>query len=138
MTPAVAWVLSAMFAFARPAPYQREAYVAIASAIVASTDDEESWIELASIGGYESGYAIHAWSRDGRGCYGVWQLCAPVPKALPQQAREALRRWREQGRCGYTGEANRRDGRCPLADERYLRARLWLYEHPFTREEPAS
>jgi hypothetical protein len=130
----VAYVLKAMCFWCPPAHHQMHEYTEVAKAIVEATPNPEDEIQLASIGSFESGYATHAWSKDGLGCYGVWQICPfprlPIPRTLTGQAREALRRW-NIGRCFYTGEANRRDGRCPLADERYFRALDYSRKHPF-------
>jgi hypothetical protein len=131
----VTYVLAAMQTFF-PTRSRTAEYRAVAEAIVTGAPDPTGIdeVQLASIGSFESGYATHAWSKDGLGCYGVWQICPfprlPIPRTLTGQAREALRRW-NIGRCFYTGEANRRDGRCPLADERYFRALDYVTAHPF-------
>ena len=134
MTPAALYVLAAMCAWIAPRDWQRHDYDLIAQAIVDATPDPEDEIQLAAIASYESRFAVHAVGKLHE--QGPWQLLGRVPPTLTGQAKEALRRWKTQGRCSYTGEANRADGKCPLADHRYLRARLWSYQHPFTGEEP--
>jgi hypothetical protein len=119
--------------FRTPESWEETNYKRVADAIVRATPDHEDQVQLAAIGSFESGFYTQALGKLGE--VGVWQLMPqkghPIPRSLVGQAREALRRWKEQGRCGYTGETNRRDGTCPLADHRYLRAFLWSYKHPF-------
>lgn len=130
----VTYVLAAMQTFF-PTRSRATEYRAVAEAIVQATPDPEDEVQLAAIASLESGYATNARGRLGE--IGAWQLMPwrPVPRTLAGQAKEALWRWKAQGRCGYTGEAGRKDGKCPLADNRYLRALLYSREHPFVPPE---
>lgn len=80
---------------------------------------KETAAQFTAIPYYESGFAIHAVGKLGE--VGPFQLMPPnVPKTLRAQAKEAIRRWRVQGPCGYTGEANAKH--CPLAEHRIAKA----------------
>jgi hypothetical protein len=124
----VAYVLVAMMSWIPPHPSQLAEYRQIAEAIVDATDDPEDEIQLASIASYESRFSIRA--RGKLGEVGAFQLLGRAPRTVRGQAVEALRRWKQQGRCGYTGEASKAPD-CPLATRRYLRAFEWSYAHPF-------
>lgn len=139
--PLLAYVFASMVDFIAPSARnipQLTRYVLIADAIVHATNDPEDAVQLASITSFESRFAIEATGK--RGERGPWQLMAPAPVALRDQAKEALRRWKVQGACGYTGEAtvqNQTDlSKCPLARHRIERAQRWLDAHPFVRREP--
>lgn len=126
----VAYVLAAMNAWIPAQSNPHGDYKVVAEAVVGATEDPEEALELASVSSYESGFCTRA--RNPRsGAKGAFQLLGGrIPQTVSGQAKEALRRWREQGRCGYTGEA-RTAPVCPLADERYYRAFMWSYRHPF-------
>jgi hypothetical protein len=136
----VVYVLAAMN-FWLPMPRWRAAeYHKVAEAIVDATPDPEEEIQLAAIGSLESGYSVSA--RGKLGEIGVWQHLPmkgfPVPKSLVGQAKLAVYKWFKMGRCSYTGESNRADHKCPLADNRYLRAFDYSRTHPFVMEQPIA
>ena len=92
---------------------------------------------LTSIDFFESGFSPHAVGKLGE--VGPWQLlgpgpacpnCPPVPKHLRGQVGEAIRRWRVQGPCGYTGEKllELAGKPCPKAQRRIAKA-TWLIDH---------
>ena len=111
-------------------------YGQVARAISAATQDPDDASLLAKIGGGETGYDTEAVGDLGE--IGVWQLMPPQPCAkrdLPCQAKEALRRAKEQGMCGYTGEDWRGD--CPIAREYLAGAAVWVALHPFPGTAPA-
>lgn len=105
-----AWTFSLMLVLLPPRQndvHRLHTYAAIAWVIAHEARTPDDAAVLAAIGFYESGYSPQAVGKMGE--IGVWQLMGPPyaatpPKTLRGQAREALRRWHEQGPCGYAGE----------------------------------
>jgi hypothetical protein len=125
----LAWIAWSMLDFCPTSNFWRiTSYGPVASAVLASSSSPADWIDLTSIGGFESGYDTRA--RGKKGEVGVWQLMRPFPchnDDLPCQARVALERWKA-GECLYTGEDWQGD--CPMARLRGDRATIWLARHP--------
>ena len=118
--------------------------VAVATASAAETIQLKDWstkktltivdtaMWLTGVGMYESGWREDAKGRAGE--VGVWQLLGGAPKDLTAQAREAIRRWNEQGPNGYTGEGYVRRwefGIAPLAMHREMWGALYVASHPY-------
>jgi hypothetical protein len=136
VTGLVAWIFAAMVVWCPPSPVnvaQLGTYVRVAVAIARASDGVDDASLLASIGSFESQY--HPKARGKLGELGVWQLMPPAPADIDAQAVEALRRWKRQGGCGYTGEAANPKSTCPLARHREDRAKQWVSTHPFEKEE---
>jgi hypothetical protein len=141
----VVYILAAMNHWV-PASHGRQSqYADVAEALVTGTDESpDDALQLAAIGSFESGYSTGAVGRlgeigflqirpfyDGPLSCSPWSAHPNTKCSLVQQVRIGLYRWKNQGRCGYTGETNRADRTCPLADHRYLRAFDYAYRHPF-------
>ena len=149
ITPMFTWIFLAMVTWLPPSSRnvrQLTEYVMVADAIVHASDDPLDTILLASITSFESRFAIHAVGKLHE--QGPWQLMPTaskpnggIPLTLRGQAKEALRRWREQGPCSYTGEAKRWHQpiiECPLALHRLERANTWAKNHPYDGPTPPS
>jgi len=141
----IAWAMLSMFPCSSPSRIAGE-YRVVATAISRATPSPSDAADLASVASYESGYDVRAVGRKGE--VGAWQLMPPVAcesvrrdganaqRAVDCQAREALRRWKEQAPCGYTGEMGRTWASaeatdCPMARRRMNRATAWVAQHPF-------
>lgn len=125
------YVLAAMLAMLPTRSAARfEEYEEIALAIVEATSDADDALDLVAFGRMEGSFVRRACGKLGE--VGVWQLMPPQPCAIEDvgcQAKEALRRLREQGACGYAGEDWRGD--CPKGRRRRNLATVYRALHPW-------
>jgi hypothetical protein len=113
-----AWVLTLILLLASPRQNdvaRLHELAAIAKVTADASASREDAGLLVAIGYFESGFVIRARGRMGE--LGPWQLMPPAPAKLREQAKEALRRWKVLGPCGYAGE---RAPDCPLGYHRRL------------------
>lgn len=138
LTPIATWILGLMLMMMPPRQNDvarlRE-YVILAVVISETTPEPEDQTLLVSIAWFESGFSIHAVGRAGE--VGPFQLMGPPaapkpPTTVRGQAKEALRRWKTQGPCGYAGEYA---PHCPLGRNRALRAAMLLAAFPPPTQE---
>jgi len=150
MGPLAVWVLNFMLSWFVYPDRVSPARVAELKEIAIATADASESVQLCGRTAVQTaawltneGHLESGWSKAARGKQnevGVWQLMppplgAPVPAGLEAQAREAIRRWNEQGANVFTGEGRCRElatfGICPLALNRELGGELYLVGHPY-------